>query len=129
MGETDMVRQLLEAAALFFMNENEAVGLFGTLEEATARPNQQLFVTRAKEGATIITENGQISIEGYPVDEVDPTGAGDTFCGATLAGLAQGLPMEEACRGACRLAAQTVPRNWRCRIARCTIEGANCLLG
>ena len=39
---------------------------------------------------------------------VDPTGAGDTFCGATLAHILHNMPIQEAAEVACDLAAQNV---------------------
>jgi ribokinase len=39
---------------------------------------------------------------------VDPTGAGDTFCGATLAGLARGQDPITAARHAATLAARKI---------------------
>jgi sugar/nucleoside kinase (ribokinase family) len=47
-------------------------------------------------------------VPGQPVAEVDPTGAGDTFCGAALAWLLRGASPVEAAREAVKLAAQTV---------------------
>lgn len=102
------VRQLFERADLFFMNENEARGLFGAVTQAKTRPGATLFVTLAAAGALVIAGEAQTHLPGEPAVEVDPTGAGDTFCGATLAGLAQGLTAVEAARQAVKLAAQTV---------------------
>jgi sugar/nucleoside kinase (ribokinase family) len=107
-GETEAVRQLLAEADLFFMNENEAKGLFGDVSQARPRLGALLFVTLDAEGALVIEGEYRSYIPGHPVPEVDPTGAGDTFCGATLAGLAQGLSPVEAAQQAVKLAAQTV---------------------
>lgn len=107
-GETEAVRQLLAGADLFFMNENEAKALFGSVKQARTRPGALLFVTLDAEGALVIEGEQRSYISGQPVPEIDPTGAGDTFCGATLAGLAQGLSPVEAAQQAVRLAAQTV---------------------
>lgn len=107
-NETANVRQLFEATDLFFMNENEAKGLFGSLEQAQSRPDGLLFVTLAIDGVLVVAGTQVTHVSGQPVPEVDPTGAGDTFCGATLAGLAQGLSPVEAARQAVKLAARTV---------------------
>ena len=48
------------------------------------------------------------SIAGQDAHEVDPTGAGDTFCGATLAGLARGLHPVTAAQQAAILAAHMI---------------------
>ena len=107
-GETASVRNLLAEAELFFMNENEAIGLFGSVEQAHARPGTLLFVTLGARGALVITGDTVTHVPGRVVPEVDPTGAGDTFCGATLAGLARRVSPIAAVEQAVVLAAQTV---------------------
>lgn len=107
-GETEGVQRLLAGADIFFMNENEARGLFGSVSQASTRPGALLFITLDAEGALVIQGEQPHYVPGHPVPEVDPTGAGDTFCGATLAGLAQGLSPVEAAHQAVRLAAETV---------------------
>ena len=107
-GDTAQVWQLFEAADLFFMNENEANGLFGSVAAARVAPNKLLFVTLSQRGALVIERERVTMIPACPAVELDPTGAGDTFCGAVLAGLGQGLSPIEAARGAVKLAAQTI---------------------
>jgi ribokinase len=107
-GDPAGVRRLFELADLFFMNENEATGLFGSVAQAHTRPEALLFVTLGEAGALVITGDQVTHIAGQPVLELDPTGAGDTFCGATLAGLAWGDTALEAAEKAVSLAAQTV---------------------
>lgn len=102
------VRELFARADIFFMNENEAKGLFGSTERAKTREQALLFVTLDADGALVIEGETTTHVPGQPVAEVDPTGAGDTFCGATLAGLVQGLTAIEAAQEAVKLAAQTV---------------------
>ncbi len=109
-NETAVVRQLFEQADCFFMNENEAQGLFGQVDQAlmTTRPNALLCVTLGDRGALVI-EGGQVThVPAQPADEQDPTGAGDTFCGATLAGHAAGMTPVAAAQQAVALAAQTI---------------------
>ena len=106
--ETEPVRRLFELADLFFMNENEANGLFGSVEQVRTRPEALLFVTLDAAGALVIEGDRVTHVPGRSVPEVDPTGAGDTFCGATLAGLARGLSPIAAAQQAVQLAAQTV---------------------
>jgi ribokinase len=107
-GSPAEVRQLFEWADLFFMNENEARGLFGGVELARTRPGAVLFVTLDAAGALVIEGAKVTHVPGHPVVEVDPTGAGDTFCGATLAWLQRGASPVEAAGEAVKLAAQTV---------------------
>lgn len=107
-GELVGVRQLVEHADCFFMNENEAQGVFGRVEHATTQPNRLLFVTLGADGALVITGDMVTHVAGHPAIEIDPTGAGDTFCGVTLAGLTQGLTAVEAAQRAVIVAAETV---------------------
>jgi sugar/nucleoside kinase (ribokinase family) len=107
-GETVHVRTLLARADVFFMNENEATGLFGSVEQAHTRPTALLFVTLGSQGVLLITGDTVTHLPGHAVAEVDATGAGDTFCGATLAGLARGASPVVAAEQAMALAARTV---------------------
>jgi sugar/nucleoside kinase (ribokinase family) len=107
-GETAHVRALLDLADVFFMNENEATGLFGSMAQACTGADALLFVTLGAQGALVIAGQESTHIPGQRVSEVDPTGAGDTFCGATLAGLARGASPLTAARRAVVLAARTV---------------------
>ncbi|MFQ5407918.1 MAG: carbohydrate kinase family protein, partial [Anaerolineales bacterium] len=107
-GETDAVRALLQAADLFFMNENEAKGLFGSVEAAQCAPGKLLFVTRGERGARVLVGDSVLDVEAAPALEIDPTGAGDTFCGATLAHLARGEQPVAAAREAVKFAALTL---------------------
>ena len=43
-----------------------------------------LLVTKGKEGSTAFWKEHQVSRPGYPVEAIDTTGAGDTFCGCCL---------------------------------------------
>jgi len=105
-GETATVRQLLQEADVFFMNENEACGLFG--EVAEAHTEKLLYVTLGERGAWVIEAQRRTHLPAYAATEVDATGAGDTFCGATLARLAAGASPVEAARTGNILAAQTI---------------------
>jgi sugar/nucleoside kinase (ribokinase family) len=107
-GDTARVRMLFEHADYFFMNANETVGLFGSVEQAATRPEAWLFVTLGADGVLAITGREVTHLPGHPATEIDPTGAGDTLCGATLAGIARGLSPIAAAEQAVILAARTV---------------------
>jgi hypothetical protein len=102
------VRAILEQVDYFFMNDQEATIVFGSLESAGARPGQILFVTLGAQGARIVQGDTTTSIPAVPSAELDPTGAGDTFCGATLAYLLQGDQPIMAARRAASLAAEMI---------------------
>jgi sugar/nucleoside kinase (ribokinase family) len=100
------VREVFEAADLFFMNEQEAIGLFGSMAKAHTSPGKLLFVTMGERGAMVIQGDFCTHIPTIDVEVLDPTGAGDTFCGSTLAGLMQGKHPILAARGAAAQAAR-----------------------
>lgn len=86
----EIVQQLFVEADIFFCNANEATMLFGSVERAKTIPGKLLFITRSADGAIVVQGNHQTAVPSIAIDELDPTGAGDTFCGTTLALLAQG---------------------------------------
>jgi len=106
--ETEVVQQLFRLADCFFMNQNEAQGLFGSVDALHTRVDALLYVTLGDQGVLVVEGDRVTHLPAHPVDERDPTGAGDTFCGATLAGLAMGITPVEAAERAVELAAQTV---------------------
>jgi ribokinase len=107
-NSTKLVRELFEQANFFFMNQNEARGLFGRVDNVRPPKGAIVFVTLDAEGALVIEGDRVSHVPGHPVEEMDPTGAGDTFCGAVLAALDAGLSPLDAARTAVELAAKTV---------------------
>jgi len=103
-----VVKETLEQADIFFMNEQEAAGIFGSPEEASARPGQLLFITRGKHGVTVVQGSQRTSIPALTSEAIDPTGAGDTFCGAALAHILNNRHPVLAAGLAARLAAQEI---------------------
>ena len=102
------VRNLLERVDVFFLNEQEAVVLFGSLDLAETQPGKLLMITRGKNGAIVIQGQLRTEIPPVPASVVDPTGAGDTFCGATLSNLLQGRHPIMAARRAIALASEEI---------------------
>ena len=68
------------------------------LEQIDVPDGVRLVVTLGPEGALI---DGATAIPSFPTDVIDPTGAGDSFCGALAVGLADGLSLEDAARRGC----------------------------
>jgi hypothetical protein len=99
---------VLQSSDLFFMNEEEAVRLFGSMDAVNSKPGQTIFVTKGRDGATVVQGTAATHLTGVTANVVDPTGAGDTFCGATLAGLACGKHPVMAARHAMPLSAQMI---------------------
>ena len=71
-----------------------------TLVAAAANldPPGATIVTLGAEGALIVKQPDVMRIPAPTVDAVDPSAAGDAFCGTVAAGLASGLDLEEALR-------------------------------
>ncbi|XP_073145601.1 inositol 3-kinase [Henckelia pumila] len=55
-----------------------------------------VVVTNGKDGCTLYYRNDEQKIAPFPTVQVDPTGAGDSFLGGLVAGLAQGLAAADA---------------------------------
>jgi sugar/nucleoside kinase (ribokinase family) len=100
-NEPDTVRATQTIADLFFCNADEASVLFGHDDAVAGPPAGRLrFVTRGSRGATVHQGSHRTDIAGTNVTALDPTGAGDTFCGTTIARLLAGdHPVEAARRG------------------------------
>lgn len=95
--------KLLEFVDIITLNETEVTQLVGAtdFESAGAELSKLVglvFVTRGAQGVSVFAD-GQFlgNVDAMAVDAIDATGAGDTFCGYAVAGLAQGLtPLEAA---------------------------------
>jgi ribokinase len=98
-------RVLLDAVDLLVVNEHEATLLGSLLDVVPA-----VVVTLGARGAEVRTRSGSTHVPGVAVDVVDTTGAGDTFCGALVAGLDEGMPLAVATRFATVAAALSVRR-------------------
>jgi ribokinase len=92
----------------FFMNNQEVVSVFGSLESARTKPGKVLYVTQGAQGASIIQGDTHSFIPAVSTTVLDPTGAGDTFCGATLAYLIQEVHPILAARRAVALSAEMI---------------------
>jgi ribokinase len=104
----DDVLEVLSVADVFFCNEAEAATLFGSADRARTSAGKVLYVTLGARGARVIEESEVTHVDGARVEELDPTGAGDTFCGTTLAHLARGASPVAAARAGVVAAAHMV---------------------
>lgn len=91
-----------------FLNEREANIFFGSLDNVKTAPGKLVFVTLGEKGVLVVQGEWQTHVSGNPVAALDPTGAGDTFCGGTLAYLVRGEQPARAARFAMPLAAEMV---------------------
>ncbi|HEV7298420.1 MAG TPA: ribokinase [Tepidisphaeraceae bacterium] len=67
-----------------------------------------VVVTLGRDGACAASAEGAFRVRSIPVQAVDTTGAGDTFCGALAVALAEGQPLPLAMRFATAAAAVSV---------------------
>ncbi|WP_290062560.1 ribokinase [Amycolatopsis solani] len=101
---------LWEVVDLLVVNEHEAADLAGEPEKLLRRV-PAVVVTLGGDGCVVLRRDEEpVRIPGVPVDVVDTTGAGDTFCGVLAAALAHGHDVLEAARRAGAAAALAVTR-------------------
>jgi sugar/nucleoside kinase (ribokinase family) len=105
-------------ATMLLANGREAETLAGPDPAAAAERLAERFaivaVKLGAEGAVVATADGVERFPVEPVEEDDPTGAGDAFDGVLLAALALGAPLEDAIRRACAAGALVAasPSSW-----------------
>ncbi len=63
-----------------------------------ARQGKIVVLKEGARGSRVFTAAEELHIPAFPVTEVDPTGAGDSFCAAFTVALLEGMPLAEAGR-------------------------------
>jgi sugar/nucleoside kinase (ribokinase family) len=131
----DKVREIcqpvLEACDLLLPSGPEVTMLTGDAEEATAcrkLVDQGISIValkRGKLGSTVFTAGGAFDSPPLTVTEVDPTGAGDCYGAAFVAGLLEGWELDQVARFANVVGALAVTRRgpmegapWRPEVLR-----------
>lgn len=95
-------QSILSSTDILLTGKSEALAISGekTIEKAIDKLKANgiglIIVKSGSEGARAYTKNGSLDAPLFSVREVDPTGAGDCFDGAFIAGLAEGKSIEEA---------------------------------
>ena len=113
---SDALREVVAQSQILMPSTSDLGFLFPDLDEAAAV--EQLFqskaevvvVKRGAEGATVVSDGQRHEFRGHAVEEVDPTGAGDCFCGTFVSMLTLGASLEEAGRMANAAGAIAVTR-------------------
>jgi len=70
-------------ADLPFLSPDKSEG--DAIQDLLSRGASTIVLTRGEAGCSIYSEGNASHIAGYEVEEIDPTGAGDCFCGTFLA--------------------------------------------
>jgi ribokinase len=105
----DLPADLLALLDILVVNEHEAAALAGSGEVAALAPI--VVVTLGAAGAVVHARGAEeVRVPAPVVSAVDATGAGDTFCGALAAGLAEGQSLAAATRFAVVAASLSVQR-------------------
>lgn len=108
--------ELMDSAFCLMPSTSDLDFLFPDLSEEAAidrmlSSNAQIVaLKRGENGATIVSDGQRLDLKGHAVAEVDPTGAGDCFCGTFVSLLAQGSDLETAGRHANAAGAIAVTR-------------------
>jgi ribokinase len=114
--------ELIARTDFLIVNENECEQLTGiypgdesAIESALARLLTMgptcAIITLGGEGCAARKEGQTYRLLGFPVDVVDTTAAGDTFCGALAVVLAEGKELSVALTFACAAAALSVTKS------------------
>ena len=101
-----IVKKSIQDSDVFFMNEEEVTKIFGSIENVRVEAGKNLYITLADKGALVLQGNHRTQINASQTQFVDPTGAGETFCGATIANLLLGIHPIMAGQKGCMLAAK-----------------------
>jgi len=96
----EILAPFISSADLLLPTSVEAYTLTGkadidsAAQALAAKPSAIIVIKRGPAGCSVIHRGQRIDLPGFPVEEVDPTGAGDCFSAAFIAGLESGWPLE-----------------------------------
>ena len=103
-GVEETIAAVLAVSDLVLPSEADLAHLFpGRSEDEAARAlldagRSMVLVKRGAAGCVYYGAEGRIEVPAFPVEEVDPTGAGDCFGGTFVACLTLGVPVPRALR-------------------------------
>ncbi len=114
-GDGDLIRELIDGAAILFSNEYESA----LIEKKTGWSAEEIrsrvgtwVITLGATGVRVEQDGDQpIFVPAVPeIEKVEPTGVGDAFRAGFLAALAWGLSLERAAQLGCLLAVHVVEK-------------------
>lgn len=106
---------VIERASIIFPSKSEAMMFTGASTDdegcrVWAGQGKTVVLKNGEEGCRIFSGDEVLDVPSFSVEEVDPTGAGDTFCGAFLTALIDGKSLAECGRFANAAGAMSVRR-------------------
>lgn len=104
---------VIKRADLILPSKSEAMMFTGAATDDEgcrkwASEGKIIVLKNGEAGSRIYTKDEIVDVPSFPVEEVDPTGAGDTFCGAFLTALIEGKSIRECGRFANAAGAMSV---------------------
>ncbi len=132
MSKINDVKALLKKIDLLFINEGEAKLLtekpnaIAAADEILKLGPKAVFIKRGEYGVFLATKEGMGVLPAFPIAKVvDPTGAGDTFAGATFGYLCQQdkhdlATLKQACVHGTAMASMTVEKFGMARLREAT---------
>lgn len=95
----DFLKPFIARADVILPSEGEAKLILQTQtdEEACETLSDQgkiVALKQGKKGCTIYSSGNKVSIPGFDINEIDPTGCGDSFCAGFLFGMIEGWSLE-----------------------------------
>ncbi|QEN06450.1 sugar kinase [Oceanispirochaeta crateris] len=102
----ELILDLFSKTKILFVTEDELefltqkTSLKQSLDSCFTKGIHTVIVKRGKAGASVYTDSQCIDAQPISVEEVDPTGAGDTFAGAFIAGVIHQWSLETCLRRA-----------------------------
>ena len=111
----ELCRPAVERADVILPSLGEAAMLTGQADDETgcrqwAAQGKIVVLKRGAAGCRIYASGQEIDVPGFKVEEVDPTGAGDSFCAGFTVALLEGMDLTRAGRFANAVGALAVTR-------------------
>jgi sugar/nucleoside kinase (ribokinase family) len=111
----ELVRPVLDRADVFLPSVGEAAMLTGAASDEAgcrllAERGKTVVLKQGPRGCRIFSRGADLTVPGFAVEEVDPTGAGDSFSAGFTVAVLEGLALPEAGRFANAVGALAVTK-------------------
>jgi sugar/nucleoside kinase (ribokinase family) len=115
-GMREALASILRQTDVFLPSGDEVTLLVDAGEEAAAIEQlwalgvREIVLKRGSQGCTYFDRTQKVDVPAFPVNELDPTGAGDCFGATYVTCREQRMPLEQSLRYACAAGALAVTR-------------------